>query len=279
MAGIVFMNTRNLSQIKRFYIDRIGMTVWLDREDCVILRHGNLLLGFHESDKEEIAGLITFFYRERNQVDAMYEKLSDIAVTKPEVDEKRGIYHFFARDPEGRTIEFLSFLHDVEPYLVGDELLVTRRSIRHFRDKDVPDEILWKIFEICRYSPTSKNSQSYYFIVIRDKKKIKYLASLRGISSSPIGRAPLAVAICSDPSKSRRHIQDACIAAYHFILAAWTYGLGTCWIAAMDRDDVKELLGIPKDHYIATITPLGYPEYVPEPPPRRLAREMVRFIP
>jgi len=62
------------------------------------------------------------------------------------------------------------------------------------------------------------------------------------------------------------------------MLAAWSYGLGTCWIAAMDRDDVKEVLGIPKEHYIATITPLGYPEFVPRPPPRREAREMVKFI-
>jgi hypothetical protein len=27
----------------------------------------------------------------------------------------------------------------------------------------------------------------------------------------------------------------------------------------MDRDEVKDILGIPKDHYVATVTPLGYP--------------------
>ena len=88
----------------------------------------------------------------------------------------------------------------------------------------------------------------------------------------------MAVAICSDPDKSRRHIQDGVIAAYHFMLAAWFYGLGTCWIAAMDRDDVKDKLGIPKHHYVATITPLGYPEFIPEPPPRKPAKEFVKFF-
>ncbi|RLF95295.1 hypothetical protein DRN52_04045 [Thermococci archaeon] len=160
----------------------------------------------------------------------------------------------------------------------GERLLTSRRSIRRFKDKEVSEEILWKIFEICRYSPTSKNSQSYYFVVIRDREMMEFLGSLRGESSAPISRARLAVAICSDPEKSLRYKQDACIAAYHFMLASWLFGLGTCWIADMDREEVKKLLGIPIEHYIATITPLGYPEEVPEPPPRREAREMVKFL-
>ena len=158
------------------------------------------------------------------------------------------------------------------------ELLVTRRSIREFKKEDIPTNTLWNIFEICRFSPTSRNSQSYYFVVIREKEIIRKLAALRDQFSLPIANARVAVAICSDPQKSKRYIQDACIAAYHFILAAWIYGLGTCWIAAMDRKEVKELLKIPESHYVATVTPLGYPAYIPDPPPRRGKEEMVKFI-
>jgi nitroreductase len=88
----------------------------------------------------------------------------------------------------------------------------------------------------------------------------------------------MAVAICVDNSKTKRVYEDGCIAAYHFILASWIFGLGTCWIAAMDRDEVKKKLGIPREHYVATITPLGYPENVPEPRPRRPKEEMVKFV-
>jgi len=90
-------------------------------------------------------------------------------------------------------------------------------------------------------------------VVIRDRNKVELLASLRGSSSSPIARAPLPVAICSDASKTLRLEQDGCIAAYHFILAAWTHGLGTCWIAAMDREEVKDVLGIPMRCLLKTI--------------------------
>jgi nitroreductase len=162
--------------------------------------------------------------------------------------------------------------------MAGDDMLVRRRSIRHFKAEDIPDETLWKMFELCRYSPTSVNTESYYFIVIKDRKKLEFLASLRKSSSAPIARAPLAIAVITDPGKSKRHIQDGCIAAYHLILAAKTHGLGTCWIAAMDRDDVKEKLDIPADHYVATITPLGYPSEEPKVAKRRNAKEFVRFV-
>ena len=90
------------------------------------------------------------------------------------------------------------------------------------------------------------------------------------------GPAPLAVAICSDPELSRRYVQDGCIAAYHFMLTAWFFGLGTCWIAAVDREDVKSQSGIPEHHYIVTITPLGYPKHLPLNPPER--KELACFI-
>ncbi|MGQ4891038.1 MAG: nitroreductase family protein [Candidatus Njordarchaeia archaeon] len=278
MGGIIFYATRNLAEVTEFYLNKLNMSIWLKQKDCIILKHGNMLLGFCQREKIDTNGIITFIFEEKDEVDDMYKKLREIATSKPKVNEKYGIYHFFARDPDGRVIELQHFLHKVEPVTIGDELLVTRRSIREFKSEKIPDDVLWKIFELCRYSPTSKNSQSYYFVVIRNRELLEFLSSLRGLSSSPIGRAPMAVAICSDPNKTKRPFEDACIAAYHFMLAAWTYGLGTCWIADMNRDVVKERLGIPKDHYIATVTPLGYPKYVPGIPERREAKEFVTFL-
>jgi len=159
----------------------------------------------------------------------------------------------------------------------GCEILLTRRSIRHFKSEPVPDEILEQLFELCRWAPTARNSQSYYFIVIKDQNLIKFFSEIRE-AARPIGNAPMAIAVCADPEKSRRYIQDGCIAAYHLMLAAWCLGLGTCWIADMDRDEVKEKLGIPKNHYVATITPIGWPEYIPEPPPRKPAKEFYRIL-
>lgn len=277
MAGIQFHGTQDLDQVVDFYQNLVGMEIWLRQEDCIILKHGNFLLGFCRRERSDTSGIITFFYREATEIDVMHKKLEVYATTAPAKNERYEIYRFLARDPENRTVEFQAFLHPVDSYVDGQALLTSRRSIRSFKETPVSDEVLWEVFEICRYSPTSRNSQSYYFMVVREPNKLAWLASLRGSSSAPIARAKLAVVVSADPDRSARHVQDGCIAGYHFTLAAWLHGLGTCWIAAMDRDDVKEGLGIPRSHYIATITPVGYPSESPQAPLRRRSDEMVKF--
>lgn len=115
MAGIVFFRTTILQEIVEFYVTDVGMHVWLEQEDCIILSQGNLLLGFCHGESPEIDGMITFFYPDKEDVDAMYDLLSHIATSHPEMNEKYQIYQFFAEDPEGRTLEFQAFLHPIEP--------------------------------------------------------------------------------------------------------------------------------------------------------------------
>jgi nitroreductase len=234
------------------------------------------LFGFCQREQVDKQGIITFFYDKKEEVDWFYEKFKEIAISEPSVNQKYGIYQFFTKDPEGRKLEFQYFDYPVDRYLGGDELLVSRRSVRDFKEEKVPQEILDRVLHVSRFSPTSRNSQSYYFKFIRKKELLKSLSKIRGESSAPIKRAPMAVAICSDPDLTRRHVEDGCIAAYHFMLASWFFGLGTCWIGGMDREEVKKILEIPENHYVATVTPLGYPERLPLTPPDK--REISWFI-
>ncbi|MFO8109697.1 MAG: nitroreductase family protein [Thermoplasmata archaeon] len=269
MSGISFLKTEDLENIVSFYEKKIGMEEWLVQCGCTILKHGNMLLGFCQAPISDTEGTLTFFYPEKEYVDRMYERFKDTADKPPSINERYNIYNFFAMDPEGRTLEFQTFLHGLFPYLDGEELLVGRRSVRNYRDKNVSQEVLDEVFEVCRYSPTSMNSQSYYFKIVEDPDAKAELASLRGTSSAPIEKAPLAVAICVDPEGTKRPVQDGCIVAYHFMLTAWLHGLGTCWIADMDRERVKDILDIDKSHYVATVTPLGHPEGIPETPEKK----------
>ena len=94
-------------------MDRVGMTVWLEQPDICILQHGNFLVGFHDQAEADLSGVLTFFYDTREEVDAMYAKLADIATTDLKENTKYQIYNFYAKDPEGRTTEFQAFLHDL----------------------------------------------------------------------------------------------------------------------------------------------------------------------
>jgi len=269
MNGIIFFRTTHLGDIVDFYIQKLYMSVWLQQEDCTILQKGNLLLGFCQRDAADTQGMITLFTDNRDDVDDLYNSLKDISDSLPKMNDKYGIYHFFARDPEGRAIEIQWFGYPLQSFRSGSDLLTSRRSIRKFTDEPVSDDVLSRVLDSIRYAPTARNSQPVYYVVIRDSQSISRLARIRN-GAAVIGNAPLALAVISDPDISPRYIQDGDIAAYHFMLSAWDYGLGTCWIGDMDRPDVKEILQIPVSHYISTVTPVGWPAEKPEPRERRL---------
>jgi nitroreductase/catechol 2,3-dioxygenase-like lactoylglutathione lyase family enzyme len=278
MSGLIFLPTSDLRAAITFYQSKLGMDLWLDQGDCAVLQHGNLLLGFCERSGGPFEGIITLFYETREEVDSAYQKLEDLAEGPPKENEAYRIYHLFARDPEGRQLEFQTFLHELSPYLSGRDLLATRRSIRKFRGESIPEDVLWQVIELCRWAPSSRNSQGVTYTMIRERETIDFLAGVRDSSSAPIAAGPMAVAISADPEITSRPEEDACIAAYHLTLSARLHGLGTCWIGGMDRDEVKERLGLPLEHYLATVTPLGYPAERPKVRPRKPAESYIRFL-
>ena len=50
------------------------------------------------------------------------------------------------------------------------ETLLTRRSIKKYNGKPIPEDVLNKILEVGTYAPTAKNMQKPIIIVIQDKK-------------------------------------------------------------------------------------------------------------
>ena len=116
MAGIVFLRTENLEKITDFYINVIGMKKWLEQPGVMILQHDNFLLGFHEQSAIDKDSLITFFYKTKEEVHHMYATLGVSSIKAPSDNEKYRTFNFFAKDPEGRIIEFQTFLHELPPY-------------------------------------------------------------------------------------------------------------------------------------------------------------------
>ena len=110
MPGIVFLSTEKLREIVEFYTSRLSMKVWLKQDDCTILQYDNMMIGFCQRDRADTDGIITFWYDTKEEVDVMYSELGDVAEERPRENEKYRIYHFFLRDPEGRTLEVQKFL-------------------------------------------------------------------------------------------------------------------------------------------------------------------------
>ncbi len=113
-GGIVFYQTTNLKRINKFYTEKVGATLWLDQGGCRIYRFGNMLFGFCQREEIDTGALLTFFFPARELVDEIYSRLEDIADSSPVDNSAYRIYHFYAKDPDERPIEFQYFWDDIE---------------------------------------------------------------------------------------------------------------------------------------------------------------------
>ena len=98
MSGLIFYRTTRLDEVSKFYLEDVGMSLWLDQGACRIFKMGNLLLGFCKREESETEGIITFFFDTRGEVDAMFDKFSCTAEKAPRYNPDYDIYHFFCRE-------------------------------------------------------------------------------------------------------------------------------------------------------------------------------------
>jgi nitroreductase/NAD-dependent dihydropyrimidine dehydrogenase PreA subunit len=56
-------------------------------------------------------------------------------------------------------------------------LVLNRRSIRQFKDKPVPKDILEEILDLARFSPTGSNTENVYYTIVQDKKIVKKISN------------------------------------------------------------------------------------------------------
>ncbi|MFQ5688246.1 MAG: nitroreductase family protein [Candidatus Scalindua sp.] len=163
------------------------------------------------------------------------------------------------------------------------EVISKRRSIRAYKKDPVEDSKLSRILNAARLAPTAANRQPFSLIIVKDgetKQKLKDAYSQEWFFT-----APVIVCACALPDNAWKRNDgkgyvdvDVAIAMDHLILAASAEGLGTCWIAAFKPEVVREVLNIPDNMEPLVLTPLGYPETIPEPTFRKPLEEMVREI-
>jgi hypothetical protein len=278
MSGILFLNTQDLSGIRKFYQKEIGLSLWLDQGGCVILKHGNFLLGFCQGTQEPFHGMITFFYESKMEVDQIYHRLIEQSEEAPRVNEKFQIYHFFAKDPEGRRLEFQQFLHPLDPYLSGEELLLHTKPVQKFQEEEVPDVLLRKLFALCRYPSTTSDSPTYTYSVVREERKRFSLINLLGKDEEPYTSAPLILIISAGRKVEPEWMKDVYSSAYHFSLAAKLHGLATTWVADLDQAGIRKLLQLPKDENPFLAMFVGYPMKSIGPSKTESKTGRIRFV-
>lgn len=138
------------------------------------------------------------------------------------------------------------------------ECVRRRRTVREFKPDPVPEEVVLRLLQAGRWSPSSSNSQPWHFVAIQDPETIRGLGEIA--TQGPfIADAPLVVAIVM--GESVRPQLDAGRALQQMELVGWSEGLGTCFVGvrqAEQQQAIKALLEIPEEMELITLMPYGY---------------------
>ena len=157
--------------------------------------------------------------------------------------------------------------------------LAERKSVRAFLNTPIPHDTKWAILEAACAAPTAGNQQLYTILDITDTKLKEALAE--SCDHQPfIASAPMVLVFLADvrrwldlyrateipcrapgPGDLLLAVSDANIAAENAVIAAWSLGIGSCFIGDVmeNCERQKELLSLPAHVFPAAMVVFGYP--------------------
>jgi nitroreductase len=137
--------------------------------------------------------------------------------------------------------------------------LKVRRSIRSFKDSQIPAKKLESIVDAARFAATARNLQPWEFVVVTDKQVLRGLADIAE-NGRFIAEAAACIAVFSADTKY--FLEDGSAATCNILLAATALGIGSCWVAGDKKSycgQVGQLLNAPRELKLISIVALGYP--------------------
>jgi nitroreductase len=166
---------------------------------------------------------------------------------------------------------------------LADRLRPLRRArqVREFTTEPVDAAALDAIADVARWSGSSRNTQPWRFIVVRDAGVLGRLAAIGLPQTRALRTATAAIAIVlpADESHEIGIAYDDGRAAERILIAAGMLdlGAGIAWVRSDVRAAVGEMFGLPEGRYVRTIVALGHPSDAarqPKSPPgqARLSR-------
>ncbi len=156
-----------------------------------------------------------------------------------------------------------------------DKLVKDRYSLRSYSEKPIEKEKLDNILESSVLAPTAANRQAFKIYVIEPKSSNR--EGLQKIYEREwFCKAPVIVCVCSIKEQSwvrndgtEYYMVDAAIVMDHLILAATNEGLGSCWIAAFNKEEAKSFLKLEEGIEPVVFATLGYKEEGATPPAKK----------
>lgn len=175
------------------------------------------------------------------------------------------------------------------------DLMMKRRSVRNYKDQEIPEEIVNELLDAANNAPSGGNIQPISVIVVQEPERRKKLSEMVG-NQPWVKNAPLSLIFCIDFWRIRKWASlcetefkgenalphfliayaDLMCAAQNVVLLAEGQGLGSVYIGTiLDAiDKAREYFDIPKYVLPLMVLSIGYPKSIPKNVPK-LKRDVI----
>jgi len=138
------------------------------------------------------------------------------------------------------------------------EAIRTKRAVRQFTDQPIPDEIVREILNAGRLSGSSKNTQPWHFVAVRNRDTLRALSEA-GTYAGHIAGAALAVVLVNEVDGPARPEFDFGRATQNMMLAAWAHGIGSVMAYFHHPERAAEAINLPDGYEARWAISFGYP--------------------
>lgn len=186
------------------------------------------------------------------------------------------------------------------------EAIYKRRSIRRFKNQEVPRELLEKVMEATMQAPSGKNRQPWSFVVLEGQKKNQLVDVLEnqienlkkhkiktgtsGNTAKCMRQAPVLILIFNTGVQKNSlfnissnymrlvDLQSIGGAIQTMLLAAEELGLGTLWICDVFYGDKALCKFVNKTEELIAAVSIGYANESPNARPRKAWQEVTEWM-
>lgn len=164
------------------------------------------------------------------------------------------------------------------------DFIFTRRSIRKYETKEVPDSMITDLLQAAMAAPSAVARDPWHFLVVRQRETLDKIVAILP-NGQMLRQAPAAIVVLGDITRAHGGelsymLQDLSAAVENILLAATTLGLGSCWLGMHPRPDriqeVRRLFSLPEEIIPMCGIALGWPAEK-QPPRTRFNPERVHM--
>ena len=150
------------------------------------------------------------------------------------------------------------------------DAIMDRRTIRKFEQKPVAKDDLKKLIDCARVAAYPANVQPLKFAIIDNPEMLediypltKWAGALKDGAPKENERPMAYIAVIGDRIiKAGGGFEvEAGAAVTTMMLEAVEMGLGTCWLGAIQREEIKKVLGLRNEYDVVYLLAVGYGAY------------------